>query len=102
MIPGRALAEEAHRAAVHHVGRIERRRTLHLRTEAELGIFLSTGNPGARLMEACQHFLAVVADGRDDAHPGDDNPPHVRLTLPLCSRVMAPDAKCLDVKYLYA
>src|SRR4029077_20194989 len=26
-----------------------------------------------------QNFLGVVADRRDDAHPGDDDPPHARL-----------------------
>ena len=63
VIPRRALAEEAHRAAVDHVGRIERRRALHLRAEAELGIFLRARNAGLRLMEARKHFLGVVSDG---------------------------------------
>jgi hypothetical protein len=30
-------------------------------------------------MEARKDFLGVVTDGRDDAHPRDDNPPHDRL-----------------------
>jgi len=32
-------------------------------------------------MKARKHFLGVVSDGRDNAHPRDDNPPHVRLAL---------------------
>ena len=59
--------------------RIERRLTLHLRTEAELGIFLSPRNARLRLVKARKHFLGVVSDGRDDAHPGDHNPPHDSL-----------------------
>ena len=63
MIPGRAFAEEAHRAAVDHAGRIERRRTLHLRAEAKLGVFLGARDAGFRLVKARKHFLGVVSDG---------------------------------------
>ncbi|HTF01550.1 MAG TPA: hypothetical protein VK621_23330, partial [Bradyrhizobium sp.] len=35
------------------------------------------------------HFLGVVSDGRDNAHPRDDNPPHDRLVLSLRFCVMA-------------
>jgi hypothetical protein len=45
VIPGRAAAEEAHRAAVDHLGRIERRRALHLAAEAELGVFVARVMP---------------------------------------------------------
>ena len=89
VVPGRAFAEEAHRAAVDHVRRIERRRALHLGAEAEFGIFVRARDPGLRRMEARKHFLGVVSDGRDDAHPRDDNPPHDRLALPLRFYVMA-------------
>jgi hypothetical protein len=34
-------------------------------------------------VEARQYFLGVVSDGRDNAHPRDDNPPHDRLALSL-------------------
>src|SRR5579871_2056763 len=44
VIPGRALAEKAHGAAIDHAGRIERRRALHLRTKAELGICVGAGD----------------------------------------------------------
>jgi hypothetical protein len=40
-------------------------------------------------VEARKHFLGVVSDGRDDAHPRDDNPPHDRLALSLRFCVMA-------------
>ena len=89
VIPRRAFAEEAHRAAVDHLGRIERRRALHLGAETELGIFFRARDPGLRLVEARKHFLGVVSDGRDDTHPRDDNPPHDRLALPLRFCVMA-------------
>src|SRR5215468_10851566 len=81
VIPRGAVAEETHRAAVDHTGRIERGRALHLRTEAKLGIFLGTRDAGFGLVKARKHFLGVVSDGRDNAHPRDDNPPHVRLAL---------------------
>jgi hypothetical protein len=32
-------------------------------------------------MKARKHFLGVVSDRGDDAHPRDDNPPHDRLAL---------------------
>jgi len=44
-------------------------------------------------MEARKHFLGVVSDGRDNAHPRDDNPPHDRLALSLSSCVMLPVVK---------
>jgi hypothetical protein len=44
-------------------------------------------------MEARQHFLGVVSDGRDNTHPRDDNPPHDRLALSLFSGVMLPVVK---------
>jgi hypothetical protein len=82
VIPRRALAEEAHRAAVDDVGRIERRRALHLRAEAHLGIFARARDPGFRVVKARKHFLGVVSDGRDNTHPRNDNPLHDRLALP--------------------
>jgi hypothetical protein len=33
-------------------------------------------------MKARKHFLGVVSDGRDNAHPRYDNPLHDRLALP--------------------
>jgi hypothetical protein len=33
-------------------------------------------------VKARKHLLGVVSDGRDNAHPRDDNPPHDRLVLP--------------------
>src|SRR5271168_2476783 len=49
--------------------------------EPEFRIGVGPRNARFGLPQACQHFLRVVADGRDDAHPGDDDPPHV-LTFP--------------------
>jgi hypothetical protein len=83
VIPGGAFAQETHRAPIDDAGRVERGRTLHLGAEAELGIFIRARDSGLRLVKARQHFLGVVSDGRDDAHPRDDNPPHDRLALPL-------------------
>ena len=61
------------------VGRIERRRAVHLAAEAELGVFVGARDAGLRLAQARQHFLGVVADRRDDAHAGDDDPSHACL-----------------------
>jgi hypothetical protein len=63
VIPRRTFAEETHRTSVDHVGRVDRRRTLYLRTKTELGVFRRARDPGLRLMEACKHFLGVVSDG---------------------------------------
>src|SRR5581483_2175238 len=81
VIPRSTLPEEAHRTAVDHRRRIERRRTRYLRPETQLGIFLGPRNARLRLVEACKHFLGVVSDRRDDTHPGDHNPPHDSLAL---------------------
>src|SRR5882724_6701151 len=89
VIPRRPLAEEAHRSPIDDAARIERGRALHLGAEPELGIFVRARNAGLRLMEARKHFLGVVSDGRDNAHPRDDNPPHDRLILSLRFCVMA-------------
>ena len=67
------------RAAVDRFGGVEGRCAVHLAAEAELGVFVGARNAGLRLAQARQHLLGVVADGRDDAHPGDDHPPHVLL-----------------------
>jgi len=76
VVPGRAQPEEPHGAAVDGFLRIEPRRTVDLAAEPELGVFVGARNAGFRFPQARQHLLRVVADGRDDAHPGDDDPPH--------------------------
>ncbi len=45
------------------LGRIERRRAVHLAAEAELGEFLGARDAGLGLAQAGQNFLRVVADG---------------------------------------
>ena len=62
VVPGGAAAEEAHGAAVDRLGRIERRRAVHLAAEAELGVFVGLHDAGLGLAQARQHFLRVVAD----------------------------------------
>ena len=44
-----------------------------------LGIFTGARDPRLGLTQTCQHLLRVVADGRDDAHPGDDHAFHLGL-----------------------
>ena len=85
MIPGGATAEEAHSAAVDRFRRIEGGRALHLAAEAERGVFVGARNAGLGLAQARQHLLGVVADGRNDAHSGDDHPPHEETSVD-CSR----------------
>ena len=79
VIPGGAAAQKAHGAAVDRLAGVKRRRAVHLAAEAKLGIFVGAHNAGFRLAQRRQHFLRIVADGRDDAHPGDDDASHVRL-----------------------
>ena len=71
-----AAAEKAHGAAIDDFFRIEPRRPVHLAAEAKLGVFVRTHNPGLGLAQARKHFLRIVADGRDDAHSGDDDTSH--------------------------
>src|SRR5689334_5942918 len=87
MIPGRAGAEKTHRAAVDRARRIERRRALHLAAEAILREGFGAGDAGLGLTQTGQDFLGVVADGRNDAHPGHDNASHPTLAfLATCYR----------------
>ena len=72
---------EAHRAPIDHFGRIERRRAGDMAAEAVFGLRGGEGNAAPRLVQAGEHFLRVVADGRDDAHPGDDDPLHGPLSF---------------------
>jgi hypothetical protein len=62
MVPGRPAAEKAHGAAVDRLFRIERGRTVHLASKAELGVPVGARNPGLGLTQARQNFLGVVAD----------------------------------------
>ena len=55
--------EEAHGPPVDRLGRIERRRAVHLAAEAELGVVLRARDARFGLAQAGQHFLRVVADG---------------------------------------
>ena len=53
---------EAHGAPVEHLGGVELRRAVHLAAEAELLVSVGEDDAGARLAQARQHFLGVVAD----------------------------------------
>ena len=70
--------------------RVERRRAMHLAAKAELRVFVRAHDAGFGLAQACQHFLGVVADRRDDTHPGDDDTSHYSLVphpqAPDCDR----------------
>ena len=63
VVPGCALAEEAHGAPVDRACRIERRHALHLTLEAALGEFLGTADAGLGLAQTSENFLRVIADG---------------------------------------
>jgi hypothetical protein len=76
VIPRRAFTQKPHGTSVDHIDRIERRRALNLRTEAKFRILFSARDAGLRLVETRKHFLSVVSDGRDNAHPRDHNSPH--------------------------
>ena len=58
-----AQADETHRAAVHRLGRIERRRAVHLAAEPKLGVSIGLDDAGLGFAEAREHFLRVIADG---------------------------------------
>src|SRR6185437_15627993 len=61
-------------------------RAVHLAAEAELGVLVGARDARLRFAQARQHFLRTVADGRNDAHPGDDDPPHASLIHILLTR----------------
>ncbi|HVL73510.1 MAG TPA: hypothetical protein VM434_16705, partial [Beijerinckiaceae bacterium] len=48
-----------------------------------MGIVSSIGNN----TQGGEHLLRVVADRRDDAHPGDDDAPHAKLPWPVRTEV---------------
>ena len=54
---------------------------MHLAAEAEPRIVIGLDDAGLRLAQGGQHFLGVVADGRDDAHAGDDDTSHCGALL---------------------
>ena len=62
MVPRRAAAMETHGPPVDGALRIELRLPVHLAAEAELLVALRRNDAGARLAQARQHFLRVVAD----------------------------------------
>ena len=51
--------------------------------ETQFGIFIGAHDAGLGLAQRRQYFLRVVADGRDDAHPGDDHAFHVTCLVRL-------------------
>ena len=63
-------------AAIDDFARVERRHAVHLRAEAELGVFIRTNDARLRLAQRCDNFLGRVADRRHDAHAGDDDSSH--------------------------
>ncbi len=91
MVPGRAAAEEAHRATIDRLLRIESGRSVHLTAKAEFGILIGARNSRFGFTQARQHFLGIVADRRDDTHPGDDDSSHECLVR-IATRAVNPAA----------
>src|SRR5215469_11028500 len=93
MIPGGAAAEKTHGTPIDRPLRLERGCAMDLAAEAELRIFVRPHDARFGLAQARQYFLGVVADGRDDAHPGDDDPFHACLVRILTRGARAPAAR---------
>src|SRR5918998_351557 len=72
--------EVAQAAAIDALGRVEGGRAVDLGAEAELGLVVGERDAGLRLAERGEHLLRGVADGRDDAHPRDDDASHRALS----------------------
>jgi len=79
VVPGGAATVETHGAAIDQALGIERRGALHLRPEADLGVFLGARDARSGLAQRGNDFLGVVADGGYDPHPGHDHSPHLGL-----------------------
>ena len=76
VVPGGAAAVETHGAAIDDALGIDRRGTGYLAAEAVRGLRLGASDPGTGLAQGVQNLPGIVADGRDDAHPADDDTPH--------------------------
>ncbi len=60
---------EAHGAAVHQGFGVDGRRPVNPAAESQIGIGGGRRNAALGLVQAAEHFLGGIADGRDDAHP---------------------------------
>jgi hypothetical protein len=79
VIPGGPSAVKAHRAAIEDLLGHEGGRPLNPAAEAHFRVFFGARDPRSPGMQAGEHFLRIVADRRDDPHPGDDDAPHSAL-----------------------
>ena len=77
VVPGGARPHETAHLAVDHPFPVEVRFAVNLRAKAPFGVILGFDDAGARLAQGGKHLLAVVTDGRDDAHSRDSNTSHV-------------------------
>src|SRR5690606_35407375 len=78
VVPGAALVQEAHRAAVHQIGRIERRHAPHLAPESMFGEIVGEGDARPGLAQRSLHLLSIVADRGNDAEARHNNSSHWR------------------------
>ncbi|ENN84417.1 hypothetical protein RHSP_22591 [Rhizobium freirei PRF 81] len=77
MVPGAALRQEAHGAAVHQLGRIDLRRAPDLAFEAMLGKIGGERNAGFGVAQRGGHFLSVVPNRRDNTQTRYNYPSHI-------------------------
>ena len=75
---GRTRTHEAQVALVDMVFQHDLGHAVDLAAKAVLGIFRRENDAGSARLQAFGDFLGIVADGRDDPQPGDDDAAHAR------------------------
>ena len=71
---GRAVAHKAPQFAVNPRVQIDINRAMHMRAQAEFGIFGGARDAGDAVFERGQHLPPVIPDTRHDPHAGDNDP----------------------------
>jgi hypothetical protein len=60
---------------------------MDLAAETKFGVFVRPDDAGLSLTQTRQNFLRIVADGRNDAHSGDDDTSHSDMTFKIPAAV---------------
>ena len=76
VVEGRRISHEAQQLAIDVFGRIQADGSMHVRAQAQFGVFRRELDTGAPHSQGFQDFLFVVTDARNDSQTCDDYPFH--------------------------